>query len=593
MNKIIRQFGEIRKSENDNRTVKFVFSTSAKDRHRTILNKDGWELENFNRNGIAGYMHDVYGDGLLSKPDPDDVIGKARAWVEDDKLIGEITFEPADLNAKADKVYRKIQFGSLNAVSVGFVEKGAGEMGDKEEGQDPDAYYFAGQELLEISVVNIPSNPEALKKREFTPWNTTRTDEIQTDLTEKVINSKQMEKEKEKDLAPETGKVEKIELDASGITEAIKKGFENIDLGIPGPPAPDMSEKDKKDLQKYSIAKAIAKKAEVSLGNGRLDGIELEMHQEAVKEARDAGVEVNGLGVPNKALDLQKRADLHATIDAQGGYTVATELPGFIDTLKNAMVSMRAGATFMQGLRGDISIPKAATNSTATWRSEGGVATQSDPTFTAVTMKPNRLTTYTEYTTQLLKQSSIDVERFVRENLYYSVANALENAVYEGSGSSNEPQGILEASVNNANHGSNTTVLSWANIVNMEKMVAVDNALAAKMAYIMKATVAAKAKTTEKASNTAQFIWENFTPLAPSGMVNGYPAYVTNVFTDDSIIFGNWSELMIGQWGGIDLLVNPYSLDTYGTIRVVIAGYYDVAVRHAESFARIDDVENA
>ena len=196
MDKLIRQFGEIRKSENDNRTVQFVFSTGAKDRHRTVLNQDNWELDNFNRNGIAGYMHDVYGDGMLAKPDPDDVIGKARAWVDGDDLMGEITFEPADLNPKADKVYRKIQFGSLNAVSVGFMEKGVGRMGDAEDGEDEEAYYFSGQELLEISVVNIPSNPEALKQRDFKPWNETK--ETQTDLTKQVTKSNKMEKEEKK-----------------------------------------------------------------------------------------------------------------------------------------------------------------------------------------------------------------------------------------------------------------------------------------------------------------------------------------------------------------------------------------------------------
>jgi len=100
------------------------------------------------------------------------VIGKARAFVEGDKLMGEITFEPADLNEKADKVYRKIQFGSLNAVSVGFREVGEGE--NDEDG----TYRFAGQELMEISVVNIPSNPEALEARDFEPWNQSRTDEV-------------------------------------------------------------------------------------------------------------------------------------------------------------------------------------------------------------------------------------------------------------------------------------------------------------------------------------------------------------------------------------------------------------------------------
>jgi HK97 family phage major capsid protein len=243
------------------------------------------------------------------------------------------------------------------------------------------------------------------------------------------------------------------------------------------------------------------------------------------------------------------------------------------------------------GLKGDVSIPKASANSTAYWRSEKGVATQSDPTFTVVTLTPNRLTAYTEYTNQLLIQSSINVEQFVRDNLAYSVANALEIAAFEGSGSSNVPQGILNAGVNDATHGStNPTACNWSNIVGMEKMIAVDNALAARMAYVMKATAAAKLKVTKKDTYQGGFIWENYSPLMPEGLVNGYPALVTNVFTNDTVIFGNFSELMIGQWGGLDILVNPYTLDTYDTVRVIIAGYYDVAVKHAESFARINDM---
>jgi len=591
---MIRQFGEIRKSETDDRTVQFVFSTSAKDRHRTVLNQEGWMLENFNRNGIAGYMHDVYGDGLLAKPDPDDVIGKARAWVEGDNLMGEIAFEPADLNEKADKVYRKIQFGSLNAVSVGFVEKGAGEMGRDDDGQDPDAYYFAGQELLEISVVNIPSNPEALKSRDFTPWNSTRTDEIQTDLKEQVINKNQME-EKKNDL-PETSKVDvNVKVDATEIAEAVNKMADVVEKmnkpeNIPGAVSSDISDHDKKDLGKYRIGKAIYKQFQAQQGHGKLDGIELEMHQEAIEENKKSGAPISGLGVPSL---IHSRADLKATVDAAGGYTVATELPGFIDTLKNSMVSLQAGAQLWTGLEGDISIPRAASNSVATWRSEGGIATQSDPTFEAVTMSPNRLTTYTEYTQQLLKQSTNDIEGFIRENLYYSIANALETAVYEGDGASNQPTGILNATgVGDATHGSsNPTVCSWANIVNMEKHVAVDNALKSGMAYVMKSTAAAKMKVTTKSDYQGGYIWESFAPIAPKGMVNGYDSYVTNVFTDDTVIFGNFADLIVGQWGGgLDLLVNPYSLDTYATIRVVVAGYYDLAVKHGQSFSRIDDL---
>ena len=599
MQKLIRQFGEIRKSENDDRTVKFTFSTSATDRHRTVLNKEAWELDNFNRNGIAGYMHDVYGDGLLAKPDPDDVIGKARAWVEGDDLVGEITFEPSDLNEKADKVYRKIQFGSLNAVSVGFLEKGAGTMGDKDEGQDPNTYYFAGQELLEISVVNIPSNPEALKSRDFTPWNQTSTPvpEFQTDLTEEVTKSNNMSEEKKEDLAQDSKVQVEVKLDTGSLKEDIIDALRETREPLPGPPSPDLSRQDKKDLGSYSMTKAILKEAEAKSGRGKMDGIELEMHQEAIRESEEAGVTIAGLGVPTL---IHSRADLAATIDAAGGYTVATELKGFIDTLKNQMVSIKAGARLMTGLKGNVSFPKASGNSTATWRSEKGTATQTDPTFTEITMLPHRLTTYTEYTTQLLKQSSIDVEKFVRENLYYSVANALESAVFVGGGSSNVPAGLENQSVNNADHGSNGTVLNWDNIVQMEQMVATDNALAGKTAYITNAAAAGKMKTTLKNDYQGGYIWENYSPVVPKGIVNGYDAYITNVLSTETkgtntncaaVFFGDWTKLMIGQWGGMDLLVNPYSLDTVGTIRVIIAGYYDVEVMYPEAFAAMMGME--
>ena len=608
MENIIRQFGEVR-ANGDDRKVKFIFSTDAPDRHRTVLNPEGWELDHFNKNGIAGYMHDVYG-GILGS-NPDDVIGKARAWVEDGKLMGSIEFEPKEINEKAEKIYQKIRFGSLNAVSVGFVEKGEGHRGVKDNGEDPGLYYFGGQELLEISVVNIPSNPEALKQRAFEPvydkemmdamkavtakLEEFKKNEIKTDLTNEVINTNKMEKDEKKDLAPETGKVDvEVKLDASEFSKSVGELAELIKSQIPGAPAPKLSKEDEKTLGNYSIVKAIRQSVESQRGEGKLDGIELEMHQEAKKEARDIGTAINGTGIPYIALNFtgaQKRADLAATIDAAGGYTVATELPGFIDTLKNSMVSLQAGVSLMTGLQGDLSFPKASANSTAYWRSEKGVATQSDPTFTAVTMTPNRLTAYTEYTNQLIRQSSIDVERFVRENLFYSVANALETAVYEGSGSSNVPQGILNASVNDATHGStNPTAANWANIVNMEQMVAVDNALMGKMAYIMKSSAAGKLKRTLKSDYQGGYIWENYTPLAPQGLVNGYPAYITNVFTNDTVLFGNWAEGMVGQWGGLDILVNPFTLDTYDTVRVIIAGYYDFAVRHAESFARINDL---
>lgn len=154
-----------RKAAEQTRTIPFIASTSAKDRHGTVVNQENWQLDAFNANGIVGYMHNVYGDAC-NPPNPDDVIGSARAWIEEGQLLCEITFEEADNNPLAEKVFRKVLNGILKAVSVGFSEVGTGKWGEGEETRDGSnpTYYFGGQELLEISVVNIPSNPEALRR---------------------------------------------------------------------------------------------------------------------------------------------------------------------------------------------------------------------------------------------------------------------------------------------------------------------------------------------------------------------------------------------------------------------------------------------
>lgn len=155
---------EIRKRNEETRTLTFVASDGARDAAGTVLNQENWSLKRYEKNPIIGYQHEVYGgwDGS----DPDNIIGKARAYVEDGQLLADITFETKDINEKAEKIYKKLLFGSLNAVSVGFLPIGKGSWGKGDEaidGSNP-TYYYAGQELLEISVVNIPSNPNAVRR---------------------------------------------------------------------------------------------------------------------------------------------------------------------------------------------------------------------------------------------------------------------------------------------------------------------------------------------------------------------------------------------------------------------------------------------
>jgi hypothetical protein len=145
------------------RKATFILSDSTKDRHGTILNQNGWNLENYNLNPIVGYNHN-YGGTMCDGPSPDNIIGTSKVWVEEGMLIGEVTFEPEGMNTLADKIWKKIEVGTIRAASVGFLEIGKGHKGDERNNEDITAYYFEGQELLEWSIVDIPSNPKAGKR---------------------------------------------------------------------------------------------------------------------------------------------------------------------------------------------------------------------------------------------------------------------------------------------------------------------------------------------------------------------------------------------------------------------------------------------
>lgn len=156
------------------RQITFVIASEATGRNhknKFMYNWDKWDLENFNSNPIVGYQHNVYGDNMFLPPNPDDVIGKATAWMDTFKgkrvIMSKVTFEPAELNATADKVFRKIIFGSLNASSTGVIPTGPLKSevvrNDKNEITDY-LLNFPGQSLVEWSIVHIPADPAALRK---------------------------------------------------------------------------------------------------------------------------------------------------------------------------------------------------------------------------------------------------------------------------------------------------------------------------------------------------------------------------------------------------------------------------------------------
>jgi len=241
-----------------------------------------------------------------------------------------------------------------------------------------------------------------------------------------------------------------------------------------------------------------------------------------------------------------------------------------------------------------VAIPKQSGAATAYWVAENNAPTESQQTLAQVTLSPKTVGAFTDISRRLTLQASVDVEAMVQRDLAAVLGLAIQQAAINGSGSSNQPSGLLTLITPSVIGGANGAAPTWAHIVKLESDVAVANALVDDMAYLTNAAVRGKLKTTSKVSGQNGFIWENGdTP------VNGYRAAVTNAVPSNltkgtgtnlsAIIFGNFRDLVIGMWGGLDLMVDPYTGSTAGTVRVVALQDVDVAVRYTESFATMVD----
>lgn len=203
-------FGIVTKASgnSEERKMSFVASNATRDAYGTRINPSGWDLERYSKNPIIAYGHRTSGYDNI-----DNIIGKGDVRVENDELIVDVTFEPAGANELADKVYQKLQFGTLNAVSVGFREIGQGRWGEGDEaitGKTP-TYYYAGQELLEVSVVPIPANPDAVKR------------EFPEDLQKLIDDAVKVDEEKREEVAVESVDDKQVEekCNVAAINEAV------------------------------------------------------------------------------------------------------------------------------------------------------------------------------------------------------------------------------------------------------------------------------------------------------------------------------------------------------------------------------------
>lgn len=280
------------------------------------------------------------------------------------------------------------------------------------------------------------------------------------------------------------------------------------------------------------------------------------------------------------------------------GSLVATDLEAdsFIAYLYQATPVMALGTTVLTGLRGDVTIPRQTGTVTTSWLGEGVAATESDPAYDKLSLTPHSLRSTITISRRTLLQATPAIENLVQKDLARSLGVALQSAMLTGTGTSNEPVGLLNTTgIGTVPLGTNGGSPTWSSIIGLPQKLAEANALMGKLAFLGNGQVAGTLQVTPKVSGYPRFIQEDPAtlagyPFAQSQIVpsNGSKGTGTNLST---LIFGNWSDLILAQWGGLDILVDRYQYSTSGSVRITAFLDVDIAIRHPVSFAVISDME--
>lgn len=331
-----------------------------------------------------------------------------------------------------------------------------------------------------------------------------------------------------------------------------------------------------KEVKRFSFLRAINALANPSDRKAQDDAaFEYEVSAEASKRYDKPA---SGILVPNEVLsNYIGRRDLNVGTGSAGGDLVETELlaGSFIELLRNRMAVMQAGVTTLNGLSGNVSIPRQTSASVAYWVGEGGAGTESQQAFDQVNLTPKTIAAFTDYTRRLLLQSSISVETMVRDDIAKQIALALDAAAIYGTGSSNQPTGITQTT--GIGTQTITGVGTFEELIAMETDVAVANADQGALKYIVNATARGGLKSVKKDAGSGEFVFAN-------NEINGYPVIVSNQLTNNDCLFGDFSQLIAAFWSGLDITVDPFAGATSGNVRIIALQDIDFGVKQPSAF---------
>ena len=499
-------------------------------------------------------------------------------------------------NGLAKEIHDDVVDKIRGNISIGYsIEKMV-----KDE-SDNSVYRATSWMPFEASVVSVPADPGVGISRAAEPVSQEPKPEIpNVEITKMETNEINVDQVRQDAAASRTKEINEIfDLAAKHnkrdlADKAIREGataaqFRNILLDAIADKPMDQVElgMNEKEVRQYSLMNAIR-----SMASGKFGGFEAEVSQEL---ADKYGREARGFYVPT---DIFKR-DLTVGSATAGGNLVGTDHLGgdFIDALRAQTVMSGLGAQMMQGLKGDVAIPALNASTAVGFVAENNApGSEGAPTFRQVTMSPKTMVQYVDMSRKLMAQSDPSVEQIIRNDMIRQFAAKLDEVTIEGGGS-NEPTGILGTSgIGSVAMGTNGDALDYASCVDLEKEVAIDNALGGRMAFLTNPKVIASMRQTARQASGVEgnFILNDTnnllgygvtsTTLVPSDLTKGTGTGLS------ALILGDFTSVMIGMWGGLDILIDPYTGSSTGATRVAMYQDVDVAVKHAESFAAIQDI---
>lgn len=571
---------EREKIDEETRTVELAFSSEAP-------YERWWGIEILDHSKSAVDLTRLKSGGpLLCDHDSRDQIGVIESVRIDADRVGRAVVR-FGRSARAEEIFRDVIDGIRQNVSVGYA---IDDLVLEAKSGDDETYRVTRWTPYEVSLVSVPADFTVGVGRAADPAQEIKMSVIETpaatvDIAKIQAEARTAEQKRAAEIIAigEQFALQGMAAEALRAGEPVDAFRSKVMEKLASRPLPQPTAEvglSGGEKQRYSVLRALRALVDKDWSGA---GFERECHQAILKRAGIAEAPNNGFYVP---YEIQQR-DLTATTGNAGGYVVATDnLAGsFIDLLRNRAVVAQLGATMMTGLVGNVTIPKQTAAATAYWlTNEATAITESQLTLGQLALSPKNVGAYTELSRQLMLQSSPAADALVMNDLARVLALAIDLAALEGSGASGQPTGIS----NTAGIGSVTgTSIDYAKVLEFQTDVAGGNALAANCAYVTTPAVASLLKQRVAFSSTASPLWEGG---ILDGNLQGFRAVATNSVTAASMVFGDFSQVVIGEWGMLELALNPYANFAAAISGIRAIQTVDIGIRQAGAFSRATSI---